>query len=117
MSVNGIDWSILAGKILDTCFMSQQELAEYCGVSQQSVSNWVNKIRRPGLLPGRRLLELAEKNDMDIKSCGMESVSRVLEHLARHDDKVLRRILVLYTEMQEEDKRKFLRYAVSIAGG
>ncbi|HCE46742.1 MAG TPA: hypothetical protein DET40_24610 [Lentisphaeria bacterium] len=78
--------------------------------------NWLNKITKPGILPGRRLPEFAEKNDVDIRPCGMESVSCVLEHPVRDDDKVFRRFLSLYMKMTIEGRGKFLKYAVSISG-
>jgi transcriptional regulator with XRE-family HTH domain len=53
-----MDWSQVVTFILDELFFSQKELADKCNVTQQSISNWKQKVRSPGPYPKRRLCEI-----------------------------------------------------------
>jgi DNA-binding transcriptional regulator YiaG len=50
--VKKLDWNLLAKDMLDSLFLSQQALSECCNVSQQSISNWKNRARNPGISAG-----------------------------------------------------------------
>ncbi|HBC88782.1 MAG TPA: hypothetical protein DCZ94_17710 [Lentisphaeria bacterium] len=117
-SAKKIDWSLLVRDVLATCFMSQQELAEYCGKSQQCVSTWLNGSRKPGPRPRGRLLELAGENQIDAGSYGIISGAGTLRrYLGGRESDELARIFSLYIKMSKQNRKKFLKYAGSITGG
>ena len=41
---------IILKALLDGNIMSQKEFGQKCGVSAQTVSNWLNDVRNPGLM-------------------------------------------------------------------
>lgn len=52
-------WTKVTGAILDRLRLTQAELAERCGVAQQSVSGWKTGARTPGRSAQRHLVRLA----------------------------------------------------------
>ncbi len=61
-----VNWPKLVVYVLEELFMSQKDLAELCGVTQQCVSNWKITQRPPGARPKRKLVELLRKNGVRI---------------------------------------------------
>ncbi|OGV66935.1 MAG: hypothetical protein A3K19_03640 [Lentisphaerae bacterium RIFOXYB12_FULL_65_16] len=55
-----IDWGGVVNAILDRLLLTQGELAERCGVSQQTVSAWKTGGRSPGRSAQRRLSQLTQ---------------------------------------------------------
>ena len=55
------NWPERIRKIQEDLLMSQSEIATYCGVARQSVTNWKSGFRNPGYYARRKLLELEEK--------------------------------------------------------
>ncbi len=62
-----INWQVLVNRLLTTLMLSQNELSELCGVSQQSVSNWKNGSRHPSTFAKRKLMELVEDSLLDLE--------------------------------------------------
>jgi len=44
-----IDWARLVEDLLETNVWTQKKLAGKCEVTQQTISNWSNRVRSPGL--------------------------------------------------------------------
>jgi transcriptional regulator with XRE-family HTH domain len=53
-----MDWPQAVTFVLDELFFSQKELADKCNVTQQSISNWKQKVRSPGPYAKRKLCEI-----------------------------------------------------------
>lgn len=49
--------------ILDETMISQKELSKKCGVSWQSVSNWMNDVRNPGVFAKRKLMAILRESE------------------------------------------------------
>lgn len=63
-----IDWSKIVIFLLDELFFAQKELAEVCNVTQQSVSNWKNKVRDPSPQAKRKLIEMLDGKEIRINT-------------------------------------------------
>ncbi|MBN1863833.1 MAG: hypothetical protein JW808_02915 [Victivallales bacterium] len=55
-------WPKVVDFVLEELIISQKELAEYCGVTQQCVSNWKISRRAPGSVARRKLFECLKQN-------------------------------------------------------
>ena len=105
-----IDWHLLAKEMLQG--FTQQELAERCKASQQSVSNWKNKTRNPGIFAKRKLFELAQKKGIDLSKYEIVSPKdSIKKQLAKSQGKDLVRIFELYQKMSRSSKVKLLKCA------
>lgn len=61
VKTNGKRWKIVINTLLDENLMSQKELAVRCRVSAQTVSNWLNDVRNPGVYAKRHIMELIDE--------------------------------------------------------
>ncbi|MCX6983733.1 MAG: hypothetical protein NT118_03130 [Lentisphaerae bacterium] len=77
-TVKKIDWNLLVKETLDGLLISQQTLAVLCKVSQQSISNWKNRARNPGIFAKQKLYELAQKKKIDLSKYETDNVSDVI---------------------------------------
>ena len=110
--VGKIDWHLLVRELLEGLFLSQQDLAERCRVSQQSISNWKNRTRKPGIFAKHQLLELAQKEEIDLSKYETDSAREAItKYLEKNKGKELVRMFELYQRMSRRSKIKFLRYA------
>lgn len=91
-----LDWHNLVFDLMNGLFMNQQTLAERCKVSQQSISNWKNRTRNPGITAKQQILKLAQKEKID------------LSKYETNEDKD--RLLELFSKMTVKNKVKFLQY-------
>jgi transcriptional regulator with XRE-family HTH domain len=107
-----LDWHLLVVELLDGLFLSQQELAERCKVSQQSISNWKNNTRNPGIFAKQKLFELARKEKLDLSKYEIDSGRDVIaKFLEKNKGKELVRMFELYQKMSRRSRIKLLRYA------
>ena len=58
-----MNWQKKVDEIQERLIMSQLEIAEYCGVVRQCVSNWKTGFRKPGYHARRKLTELIARMD------------------------------------------------------
>lgn len=106
-----IDWHLLAKDLMDGLFLSQQELAERCKVSQQSISNWKNRTRNPGIFAKQMLFKLAQKENIDLGKYETDSTrDAITKHLETGKGKELVRLFELYMRMSKRARVNFLRY-------
>ena len=61
-----LDWSKLTDDLLENLVVTQTDLAEMCMVTQQSISNWKNGVRSPGIFARKKLFGLIEKSSLKI---------------------------------------------------
>ncbi|HCE43679.1 MAG TPA: hypothetical protein DET40_09030 [Lentisphaeria bacterium] len=110
-----IDWHLLVRELLEGLFLSQQELAERCRVSQQSISNWKNRTRNPGIFAKKKLYELAEKEEIDISKYETDPARDVVtRYLEQNKGRELVRIFELFQKMSRSERLKLLKYANSL---
>lgn len=109
--VKELDWHLLTKDLMDGLFLNQQKLAEYCKVSQQSISNWKNKTRKPGVYAKQKLFELARKEKIDLGKYELAgSMSSIAKYLEKGNGKEIVRLLDIYQKMSKGARVKFLRY-------
>lgn len=65
--MKNIDWSRVTNDLLNSLLYTQTELSSKCDVTQQSISNWKNGIRRPGVYAKRKLLTLIKNAGFKIE--------------------------------------------------
>jgi len=64
----GPDWPELLSRLRRQSYLSQQRIAEFCGVAPQTVSAWKNRRRTPGLYAARKLLDLCRENSVSLEA-------------------------------------------------
>lgn len=107
-----IDWNLLVKDFLEGMFLSQMDLADRCKVSQQSISNWKNRTRFPGINAKRALLELAQKEGIDVSKYETDSSrDAITRYLEKNKGKELVRLFELYQKMGKRSRVNLLRYA------
>jgi transcriptional regulator with XRE-family HTH domain len=107
-----IDYHLLVRELLEGLFLSQQDLADRCKVSQQSISNWKNRTRNPGIFAKKKICELAEKEKIDIRKYETDDVrDAIARHLEKDNGRELLRIFELYQKMSRRDQVKLLKYS------
>ena len=107
-----IDWNSLVKEMLEGLFLSQQDLSVRCKVSQQSISNWKNGTRNPGIFAKQKLYELAQKEEIDLRKYETTSArDAIAGFLEKDNGKELVRMFELYQKMSRRARIKLLRYA------
>ncbi|MCM8531249.1 MAG: helix-turn-helix domain-containing protein [Lentisphaeraceae bacterium] len=56
-----IDWARLTDDVLGSLVLTQNDLASRCKVTKQSISNWKNGLRSPGIFAREKLMELLDE--------------------------------------------------------
>ena len=109
--VKKLDWNLLVADLLEGLFLSQQDLSERCKVSQQSISNWKNRARNPGVYAKQKLFELAQKEGVDLSKYETDSArDAITKFLEKNKGKELVRMFELYQKMSKRERINFLRY-------
>ena len=81
-------------------------------VSQQSISNWKNRVRNPGIHAKKVLHELAEKEGIDISKYESDPARDAINrYLDKNKGRELVRIFELYQKMSRSNRIKLLKYA------
>jgi transcriptional regulator with XRE-family HTH domain len=110
-AVKKLDWNLLVADLLDGLFLSQQDLSERCKVSQQSISNWKNRARNPGVYAKQKLFELAQKEGVDLSKYETDSArDAITKFLEKNKGKELVRMFELYQKMSKRERINFLKY-------
>ncbi len=60
-------WKLAINALLDGNIMSQKEFGQKCGVSAQTVSNWLNDVRNPGVPAKRKIMEIIKESQGKMK--------------------------------------------------
>jgi transcriptional regulator with XRE-family HTH domain len=113
--VKKLDWNRMVKDMLDSLFLSQQDLSERCKVSQQSISNWKNRTRNPGIFAKQKLYGIAKKEGMDLSKYETSSTRNAIsKYLEKSTGKEIVRIFELYQKMSRSSRVKVLKYANSL---
>jgi len=105
-------WHLIVRELLEGMFLSQEELAAHCRVSQQSISNWKNKVRKPGDFARQKLLELARKENIDPGRYEPDPLrEEFMQYLEKNKGKDLVRLISLCQKMSDSSRIKLQRYA------
>ena len=106
-----LNWNLIVKDLLEGLFLSQQELAKFCKVSQQVVSFWKNGHRNPGIFAKQILLKLSQKKNINLSKYETDSErDLVLNYFKKNKGKEFIRMLNLYNKMSKISKIKFLKY-------
>jgi transcriptional regulator with XRE-family HTH domain len=109
--VKKLDWNLLVADLLDGLLISQQDLSERCGVSQQSISNWKNRARNPGISAKQMLFKIAQKENTDLSKYETDSArDAITKFLEKNKGKELVRMFELYQKMSKRARVDFVRY-------
>ncbi len=112
VNMKKIDWHLLVRELLEGLFLSQQDLAERCRVSQQSISNWKNRTRNPGIFAKQKLYELAQKEKIDLSKYETDTArDTITKYLEKNKGKELIRMFELYQKMSRRARINLLKYA------
>ena len=60
-------WKQTIKTLLEDNLMSQKDFAKKCGVSAQTVSNWLSDVRTPGIYAKRKILQIINDTKQDMK--------------------------------------------------
>ncbi len=113
--VKKLDWNLLAKDMLDGLCLSQQALSDRCKVSQQSISNWKNRVRNPGISAKKMIFALATKEKIDLGKYEIASPKDTIKkYLEKDNGKEIVRIFELYQKMSRSSRIKVLKYANSL---
>jgi len=113
--VKKLDWNLLVKDMLDGLFLSQQALSDRCKVSQQSISNWKNRTRNPGIFAKQKLYEIAQKEGMDLRKYETTSArDAITKYLEKNNGKDLIRLFEVYQRISRSSRIKLLKYANSL---
>jgi len=111
-----IDWAETIVEIQEKMFLSQAEVAEKCGVVQQTVSTWKNRMRSPGYAAKRKLLHLlAEETNggrHNMTNMISKSFNNNSEGKSRNgNDTEIREIVHISNSLSSADRQKILDFA------
>ena len=67
-----LNWSKLTDDLLENLVVTQTDLAEMCMVTQQSISNWKNGVRSPGVFARKKLFGLIEESSLNLESYALK---------------------------------------------
>ncbi|HCE42558.1 MAG TPA: hypothetical protein DET40_03305 [Lentisphaeria bacterium] len=111
MKKQAYNWQAMVRDIMDEAFLPQEEMAAKLKVSQQTISNWLNGMRRPKEESIPELLKLAGSSGIEISSyVANPEFDRINEYLSKNRGRDLKRLFDLYGKMSKANRLKFLRH-------
>ena len=81
----GPDWPELLSRLRRQSYLSQQRIAESCGVAPQTVSAWKNRRRTPGLYAARKLLDLFREHHVSLEAMKATDYTTAPAPAAEHE--------------------------------
>lgn len=106
--MNKIDWKMVIREIMERLFLTQKEVAERCGVSPQSVSNWLNDVRRPGIYAKKKLMEILH-SESDRISRNNKMIGKLMGDSGSADVKKLVNLFVAMDKSRRDELLKFAK--------
>ena len=113
-------WKMVIRELLENLLWSQKDLAVKCGVSAQTVSNWLNDVRNPGVFAKRKLLQLLREEQNKIKN-NSSVLAGILEKnvpdekvAAKKDD--VSKLVKMFMELNDHQKKKLLQNVRETSG-
>ena len=110
---NNEQWKAVVGALLDGNLMSQKEFAQKCGVSAQTVSNWMHDVRSPGVFAKRRIMEIIQESQGKMKK-NRDILHSIAPGTNRGGDRD--KLAKLISRMTDEQCKKLLKMEEKIAG-
>ena len=109
--MKNVNWSVLVKHILDGFILSQKELADLCGVTQQTVSNWVKNNSNPGSFARRKLLDIVENsldriNDLSLR----ENENKTESESPVQNVKIFAELLEQVNSQVRKERLELLKY-------
>ena len=104
-------WKVAVKTLLDGNLLTQREFAGKCGVSAQTVSNWIHDVRNPGVPAKRRILEIIQESQMKMKK--NKDILHSVKPVESGDRGKLAKLI---SRMTDEQCEKLLKLAEKIAG-
>ena len=111
--MDDLDWPKLISDISEALVLTQRELGEKIGTTQQSVSNWLNGRRVPSASKAKKFFELAK--DANVEISGYKLPGKELQVKKRKEEiKALpvkiRRLSLILTELHPRRRKKIMSY-------
>ena len=104
-------WKIALRELLDGNLFTQKELGEMCGVSAQTVSNWMNDVRNPGIFAKRKIVKIIRETGSQMKRN-----SDILHSLKPAEDTEREKMAELFSGMTAEQRRKLTKMVEKMGG-
>ncbi len=118
MNAAEYNWTLVLRDIKDKAFLTQEDMAEKFGVSQQSISNWQKGLRKPRSSKLDVMLNLAREHKIDISDYVPDSKrDAILDYIEKNRSDEIARILELYLMMPASTRKKFIQKMESLASG
>lgn len=109
-TVKQYDWHRLTKDLMEALFINQQTMSEKCKVSQQSISNWKNHTRNPGIFAKQMLFNLAQKEKIDLSKYEINNAREAItRQFDKGNGKEITRLLELFGKMSKRARKKFLQ--------
>ena len=113
-------WKLVIRELLENLLWSQKDLAVKCGVSAQTVSNWLNNVRNPGVFAKRKLLQLLREEQNKIKS-NSSVLAGILEKNAPEEKTIgkndeVTKLVKMFMELNDHQKKKLLQSVRETSG-
>lgn len=101
-------WKVAVKTLLEGNLLTQKELSLKCGVSAQTVSNWLNDVRNPGVIAKRKLLQIIHESKGKMKENRdiLHLVAPGTNHGGDRD-----KLAKLLSNMTDEQCKKLLKMA------
>lgn len=113
-------WKLVIRELLENLLWSQKDLAVKCGVSAQTVSNWLNNVRNPGVFAKRKLLQLLRdeqnkiKNNSSVLAGILEKNAPEEKTIGKNDD--VSKLVKMFMELNDHQKKKLLQSVKETSG-
>ena len=106
-TMKNIDWAKLTDDLLETMVVTQTTLADKCKVTQQSISNWKNGVRSPGIYARQKLRELVKDSNLELDDYVLPpNEKEVLTSLRRGDSSLPEDVRFFAHKLASCHKRK-----------
>lgn len=111
--MDDLDWPKLISDISEALVLTQRELGDKIGTTQQSVSNWLNGRRVPSASKAKKFFELAKSAGIPIdefKLPGTELKKKQKKEEIKALPVKIRRLSLVLTELHPRRRKKIMSY-------
>jgi len=111
--MDNLDWPKLISDISEALVLTQRELGEQIGTTQQSVSNWLNGRRVPSASKAKKFFELAKEANVEItefKLPGTELKKKQKKEEIKALPVKIRRLSLILTDLHPRRRKKIMSY-------
>ena len=112
-----VDWSVLIIDLMESLVLTQANLAEKCQVTQQSISNWKNGLRTPGVYARKKIRELASEASLKLEDYRNDPMT-MIDHYTGSECKELPKDILAFavklTTLSEKQKKEVYDFAAFI---